>query len=543
MSDVTPLNGIPLRPPRGTPAPRHLPHKLELEQSVIGGVIVEPNALALLDTIEPRDFYDHRHVAVWSAIRNLESAGTPIDVLTLESELERMGKLDAAGGIAYLGICASSVPIVANVIEYARQVQSLATQRKLMEITSKATERSYEYGDDVRELIGETIRDLQDLDERHHAASSEIPFIHPGRALEELELLARNPVFETPYPLLNSALGFGGMLGTQNYILAAHTGVGKTSFVANVANHVGLEHDVLIATWEMLSGYFVARMAAGPLRKHSNAIIRGDISARDVLGAISPGVVFLEEPSLALLRRAAEHLTKKRGRPPMIIVDYLQLLGAQIARGMERPDPKIAVELASTELKSLAKDLGAVILSVSATSRTTGKELAQDVRKRAPRELVGAGRDSGSIEFDGAGVIVLSITDESDTDGAIATVTVAKARFGQTCHLDYRWIGEYGQWVEYGTAERTMKAAAATESAANKNANLRTAIATVLRKAGTIPSKNQVAKLTGKTRALVLAELDAMVDLGIVRLSSFGFSMADTPTQTELHQVVREVEP
>lgn len=534
---AAPSNGRS-RVARGTQ--RHLPHKLELEQSVIGGVIVEPNALALLDTIEPRDFYDHRHGAIWSAIRNLDNAGTPIDVLTVESELEHMGKLEAAGGIAYLGICAASVPIVSNVVEYARQVQSLATQRRLMQITSRATERSYDYGDDVRELIGETIRDLQDLDERHHAASSEIPFITPGRALEDLDRLARNPVFETPFPLLNAALGFGGMLGTQNYILAAHTGVGKTSFVANVANHIGLEHDVIVATWEMLPGYFVARIAAGPLRKHSNAIIRGDVPGADVLGAVSPGVTFLEEPSLALLRRAAEHLTKKRGRPPMIIVDYLQLLAAQLARGMDRPDPKVAVELASAELRSLAKDVGAVVLSVSATSRTTGRELSQDVRKRAPRDLIGAGRDSGSIEFDGAGVIVLSITDESDTDGAIATVTVAKARFGQSCHLDYRWIGQYGQWLEYGTAERTMKAT--TPEAPNKNANLRTSIAMVLRKAGSIDSKNKVHKLVGGTKGTCLKELDAMVEAGLVRITAFGFAMADAPSQTELHEVVREVE-
>jgi hypothetical protein len=97
--------------------------------------------LVQLESLETWDFYDHKHKVVFEAVRNLEVAGKPIDVVTLENEIERVGKLDAIGGVAFLGELALRVPTVDNVIAYQAIVRDHAQARKILEETSEAAER------------------------------------------------------------------------------------------------------------------------------------------------------------------------------------------------------------------------------------------------------------------------------------------------------------------------------------------------------------------------------------------------------------------
>src|SRR6201991_2572767 len=111
---------------------RVLPHNLDAEASVLGGIILRNDVLSQLDTIEVEDFYDHRHKVVFQAIRTLEEQAKPIDVVTLEVEVEKAGKLDAIGGIAFLGELALRVPTADNVVTYADIVIEKHQARKLM---------------------------------------------------------------------------------------------------------------------------------------------------------------------------------------------------------------------------------------------------------------------------------------------------------------------------------------------------------------------------------------------------------------------------
>src|SRR5690349_12484922 len=95
---------------------RVLPHNLDAEGSVLGGILLRNDVLTSLDTLEVDDFYDPRHKAVFAAMRNLEAVSRPIDVVTLEAELEKTGKLDAIGGVAFLGELVLRVPTPENVI-------------------------------------------------------------------------------------------------------------------------------------------------------------------------------------------------------------------------------------------------------------------------------------------------------------------------------------------------------------------------------------------------------------------------------------------
>src|SRR5574338_483411 len=110
---------------------RVLPHNLDAEASILGGIIWRNEVLAELDTLEIDDFYHHPHKVVFEAMRNLEAAGKPIDAVTLEAEISKAGKLAAVGGPAFFGELVLEVPTVDNVLAYAKLVQDASQVRKL----------------------------------------------------------------------------------------------------------------------------------------------------------------------------------------------------------------------------------------------------------------------------------------------------------------------------------------------------------------------------------------------------------------------------
>src|SRR6201994_3776118 len=109
-----------------------LPNNVEADASSRGDVLLRNEVLSHLDTIEVEDFYDNRHKVVFDAIRNLEAASRPIDVVTLENEIEKVGKLDAVGGIAFLGELTLRVPTAENVVAYTEIVRDHSQARKLI---------------------------------------------------------------------------------------------------------------------------------------------------------------------------------------------------------------------------------------------------------------------------------------------------------------------------------------------------------------------------------------------------------------------------
>lgn len=135
---------------------RVLPHNLDAEASVLGGILLRNDVLTQLDTIDVgKDFYDHRHKVVFAAIRALEANAKPIDVVTVEVEIEKTGKLEAIGGIAFLGELAMRVPTPDNVVTYAEIVMEKHQARRLMLASGEILERGYEENLEVRDYLDE----------------------------------------------------------------------------------------------------------------------------------------------------------------------------------------------------------------------------------------------------------------------------------------------------------------------------------------------------------------------------------------------------
>lgn len=157
----------------GTRAPLRLPYNLDAEASILGGIILRNDVLALVEDVEVEDFYDLKHKVVFTAIRNLAANERPIDVVTLENEIEKQGKLDAVGGIAFLGELALRVPTADNVASYADLVRTYRRNRDAMLALSSALERAKAWPHDPSELISETLGELARLDVDARARSAE----------------------------------------------------------------------------------------------------------------------------------------------------------------------------------------------------------------------------------------------------------------------------------------------------------------------------------------------------------------------------------
>lgn len=499
------------------------PHNLACEESILGGVILRNEVLDELRDLEVDDFFSQRNKIVFQAVRNLEARESPIDLATLENEIEMGGKLDSIGGVAYLGELALKVPTPDNVVAYAEEVRQHSTNRKAIVATASTLARMKTWPHQANELISECLGELQriEAEQLRSQKRNRSVRISVKASLEELAALANAPVYPTPYEALNDAMGFGGFIGTQVYTVAAGTGRGKTSWVAAVAAHAAQSVPVLVATYEMKPGYFVARRAAGVLGVHSNAILRGKIDMAAVERTLPTDRLFLlNRPSLKTLRREVEYAVKDFGTPPLVIVDYLQKLADEIASRQQRPDLRMATSEASATLIDIAEKTGAAVVAVSSIGRGKGK-LLSNPRKAAPYELVEVAKESGAVEYDGAGLIVLTLQEDISEDERQATMTLAKSRFGPECHIDARFMKRSGHWIALDrVSEIDKKTIKDVGEAANKKleADLREAIFGALAN-GSKKTIADIAKACKKQKKVVSDELKLMVEDEVISYS------------------------
>jgi len=515
---------------RRTEATRHLPHNIEAESSILGGIILRNEVLAQLGSVFVDQFYDNRHKVVFQAIRNLEARREPIDIVTIEDEIVKAGKLDAIGGVAFLGELVTRVPTADNVVAYAQIVRDHHLLRELMLKASSVAEHGYNFADDPADLLAETIADLQRLERGYREASSSVRLITVRHALDELESLSRAPIYPTPFPTLNESIGFGGLLGTQVYTLAAGTGRGKTSWVAELAAHSAQAGvPVLVVSYEMKPGYFVARRAAGELRVSSNRILRNEIPMHEVVSTMPYSRLrMMHRPSLGELRTGVEQLARMYGSPPLVIVDYLQKLADAIATTQQRPDLRLATTEASATLLDIAETTGAAILAVSAIGRGKGRAMGSP-RKLKPYELVEVAKESGAVEYDGAAMIVLTLSDDYDGDERIGTMTLAKARFGVETHIDARYQGAWGRWRDCGRADPVVSVETPKEPEPT-NAEIRQRLIDSLR-VRPARTKDDIAGRVKGNRASKLEAIRELVNEGVVVKMDLGYTLSEAGRQ------------
>ena len=418
----------------GTPTPLRLPpHDIEAEQAVLGSLLIDPAAMALIrDQLEPEDFYSERHVHVYRAAVALADRGEPIDALTLRDQLDRGPGVGRGGGIEYIAELSLVVPSAASVKHYADIVLGHAVRRRLINAGTEVTRVGYDVAVAVDDAVDHAEQAVFRVSEnrRTEEAAHIAPLVRETWDILETRLRERKIVHgvATNFGKLDNLTQ--GLQKGELIILAARPAVGKTSLALNIARNAAVlyHHPVIIFSLEMTKLQLTQRLICSEASVDSYLLRTGqaDSSAfqriAQAMDKISQAELWIDDTgSLGInqLRSRARRMKAQHGIA-LIVVDYLQIMhgGRQESRVQEVSD-------ISAGLKSIAKELDVPVLALSQLSRESEK---RENRKPQLSDL----RDSGSIEQDSDVVLFLyrEGMHKSEVDKAKTELLVAKNRNG-----------------------------------------------------------------------------------------------------------------
>ena len=362
------------------PAP---PHSVEAEQSLLGGLLLDAVAWDnVADAVTREDFYRPDHQLVFDAIATLAGEGKPCDVVTVSQELERTGKLENAGGLAYLSSIARDTPSAANVRAYADIVRERSLLRQLIRAgTDIATAVFNSEGETARDLVDRAEQRVFEIAEgsfRRREGAVSVRTLLPG-VIDQIDEWHNNPdkLRGLPTGFADFDKITGGLRPGDLVIVAGRPSMGKTTLAVNMAEyaavHPGTRASVAIFSMEMPSEQVIMRMLSSIGGVPLNSLRSGKISDEDwvritsATSQLSEAKIYVDEtPALnpTELRARARRVKREHGLS-LIVVDYLQLM--QVPGTKENRATEIA-EI-SRGLKALAKELQVPVIALSQLNR------------------------------------------------------------------------------------------------------------------------------------------------------------------------------
>ncbi len=436
------------------------PHSLEAEQAVLGGLLIDGEALdRVADVLSRDDFYAEAHRLIFEHIEKLGNAGKAIDIITVSEALEAMQKLDYVGGLAYIGALAQNVPTAANIRHYAQIVRDRSVLRQLISTAGKIADSAHNpFGKSATEVLDEAEANILNIAEQ--GVRGQKQFIEIKDALAEavtrIETLYQR---EDPSDVTGVPTGFADLdqmtSGFQEgdlIVIAGRPSMGKTALALNIGEHVAIEKKlpVVIFSMEMSSTQLAQRMIGSVGRLSSQNLRVGRLHNDDwdklthALGRLSDAPMLIDEtPALSSIevRSRARRLKRQYKELGLVIVDYLQLMRST-AQGENR-----ATEISeiSRSLKALAKELHVPVIALSQLNRS----LEQRPNKRPVMSDL---RESGAIEQD-ADVILFIYRDEvyntDSQDKGTAEIIIGKQRNGPTGMVRLAFLGEYTRFESF----------------------------------------------------------------------------------------------
>ena len=430
------------------------PQNLEAESSVLGGILLENDAInVVLELLRTGDFYRESHRKIFRAMIELADRSEPVDIITLSECLKNRGELEAVGGSAYLASLNDFVPTAANISYYARIVREKSILRHLINAATEVATKGYDGTGNVEELLDSAERAIFDITEQRIKGS----FVKVGDMMKDSIKMVEK-LFERKTMITGVPTGFkdldtktAGLQPADLIIVAARPGMGKTAFSLNIASHAAFSgYGVAVFSLEMAKEQLALRLLCSEARVDNSKVRTGYLSDRNfpklatAAGRLHDALIFIDDtPAISVLelrakaRRIARDREKKLG---LIIVDYLQLMrGTGAAQNREQEISEI-----SRSLKALAKELNVPVLAVSQLNRRV-----EDRNDKTPQ--LSDLRESGAIEQD-ADVIAFIYREAAynpKSDDNTATITIAKQRNGPTGDLTLTFLREFTRFEDY----------------------------------------------------------------------------------------------
>lgn len=418
------------------------PQDLDAEQSVIGALMMDKDAVALIaDIVEAKDFYKRAHGIIYEAIHNLWDKREPVDILSLSTELKRVSQLEAVGGSSYLTELVNSVPSASHVEHYAKIVKEKGVLRDLISASSQITENAFNPQEDLDELLDEVERKIFAISQR-----SSLRQFAPIRddlkaAYERIEMLHHGDGqhfrgVPTGFSNLDNILS--GFQRSDMVVLGARPSSGKTSLALDMARHVAVRENKPVGFFslEMSREQVIDRLISAEANvdlwklRTGRLTDEGEFSMIQAsLDKLSKAPLFIDDtpsPTIVQLRSMARRLQTEQGQLSLLVIDYLQLI-------QPRKNYDSAVQQVteiSRGIKSLARELDVPILALSQLSRAVDQ---REVKIPRLSDL----RESGSIEQDADVVMFIYRKavgrlgmDTPPEDENITEIIIAKHRNG-----------------------------------------------------------------------------------------------------------------
>jgi replicative DNA helicase len=427
------------------------PHSVEVEQSLLGGLMLEPRAWdQIADAVNVEDFYRPDHRLVFGAIETLVERDQPPDAVTVSEHLERQGELDAAGGVAYLARLVEDTPSAANIQAYARIVREHSMLRRLIEIGGAIASSAHNTeGRTVGELVDlaeQKVFEIADRGQRRGAGFVPLKQILP-HTIDRLDVLSHSEG-----DITGISTGFAEMdqmtAGLQRgelIVVAGRPSMGKTTLAMNIAENaaIGRQVPTAIFSMEMSAEQLSFRMIGSIGRVNQSRLRTGKLSDEDwsrvdsAVSMMSNAPIFIDDsPALTPTEvRARARRLKREHDLGLVVVDYLQLM--QVAGTVENRATEIS-EI-SRSLKALAKELQLPVIALS--------QLNRSVEQRTDKKPVMSDlRESGAIEQDADLIVFIyreEIYDPETPRKGVADIIIGKQRNGPVGEFHLTFLGEF----------------------------------------------------------------------------------------------------
>lgn len=433
---------------------RVLPHSLEAEQSVVGAMLMDKDAIMTAAEIVSReDFYQTAYGILFEAMVELFNEGKPVDLITLQERLKEKDVPPEITSLEFARDLLTAVPTSANVKYYAEIVMEKSMLRKLIKLNEEIENMCYLGRDSLEAVLETTEKRVFELVQKRNTGDY-VPIKQVVlNALDKIEKSSKTKGTVTGIPTGFIDLDYktSGLQPSDLILVAARPSMGKTAFVLNIAQHVAFRNNKTVAIFslEMSKEQLVNRLFSLESQVDAQLLRTGNLKDSDWekliegAGVIGKSKMIIDDTpgiSISELRSKCRKFKLEQGLD-LIIIDYLQLMTGRVGGRAESRQQEISD--ISRSLKGLARELNVPVIALSQLSRA--------VEQRPDhRPMMSDLRESGAIEQD-ADVVMFIYRDDyynKDTDMKnIAEIIIAKQRNGPIGTVNLAWLPNYTKFA------------------------------------------------------------------------------------------------
>ena len=433
---------------------RVLPHSVEAEQSVIGSMLMDRDAIiAASEIVVADDFYQKQYGIMFDTMVELFNEGKPVDLVTLQDRLKEKDVPPEVCSLDFVRDILATVPTSVNVRSYATIVHEKAVLRRLIRINEEIANNCYAGKDSLETILADTEKQIFNLLESR-ASGDFVPIRQVAlNVLDKIEQATRSKSTVTGLPtgFIDLDYRMSGLQPSDLILIAARPSMGKTAFVLNITDYIAVRRQktCLIFSLEMSKEQLVNRMLCSEAMLDAQRLRTGELTDSDwadliqAMGPLSQAPIYIDDtPGVTPMevRSKCRRLKVEKGLG-LIVIDYLQLMSGNSRNDSRQQE----ISEISRALKAIAREMEAPVIALSQLSRACEQRADH-------RPMLSDLRESGAIEQD-ADVVAFLYRDEyyfPDTEKKNqAELIIAKQRNGPTGTVDLTWMGQYTKFGNF----------------------------------------------------------------------------------------------